>query len=262
MTRRIGITRPLLTAVITFSPAFLWGGQAPVATAVKLTADLPSDEEFADKITRTELRRLANLREYSAFCKYTLQNSHMKDDAEMTVRLNYAAGSGKSFEIMDIKNASGLSRKVLERLTQSEAESSRRATRDEFQITKANYKFHGLGASTYRGRPCYVVEVTAKRKSKYLVDGKAWVDPNEFAILKIEGRPAASLSFWVGKPYIVQEFQKIGPFWMASHNRSESESWLLGHSVLTIDYSDYEIAPAIRMAERNLPAAKAAASVE
>jgi hypothetical protein len=151
-----------------------------------------------------------------------------------------------------------MSRKVLERVVQGEAESSRKQSQDELAVTKANYKFHVTGVEIQGGRRCYMVELTPRHKSKYLVQGKAWVDANEFALMRVEGRPSASLSFWVGKPYIVQTFEKVGPFWMAAHNRSESQSFLLGSSVLTIDYSQYQVNPDTRVAEEIGTSAKKA----
>jgi len=209
---------------------------------------LPSDEDVAGKITETEMQRLATLHDYSVIRKYVLHNSHLKSDAVMTVRLKYQKGCGKSFEIIGVENADGMSRRVLDRLLQSEAESSHKESQDQFAISKVNYKFHVTGTDTRDGRSCYIVDLIPKHKSRYLVQGKAWVDKNEFALVRIEARPSVSLSFWVGKPYIVQDFQKVGSFWFAAHNRSESESWVLGSSVLTIDYSDYKVTPEIRVA--------------
>jgi hypothetical protein len=80
-----------------------------------------------------------------------------------------------------------------------------------------------------------------RKKSRFLVQGKAWVDAECFALLKVEGHPAASLSFWVGKPLVTQEFQKYGDFWMSCHNHTLSDSFLLGKSELTIEYGHYEL---------------------
>jgi len=209
---------------------------------------LPTDDEIAGKITETEMQRLATLHDYTVIRKYELHNSHFKTDTIMTVRLKYQKGCGKSFEVIGVENAEGMCRRVLDKLLQSEAESSRKESQDQFAISKINYKFHVIGTDTRDGRSCYVVDLIPKHKSRFLVQGKAWVDKNEFALVRIEARPSVSLSFWVGKPYIVQDFQKVGSFWFAAHNRSESESWVLGSSVLTIDYSNYKVTPEIHVA--------------
>lgn len=218
---------------------------------------LPSDEEIAAKISDADQQRDSGLNDYSVIRKYNLHNSHLKNDAEMTVRLSYHKGQGKSFEVLDLQNAEGMSKKVLQRLIDSEAEASRERHKDQLDITKANYNFHVTGVESHNGRRCYVVNLIPKRKSKYLVQGKAFVDVEDYGILRVEGRPSASLSFWVGKPYIVLEFHKVGQFWMAAHNRSESQSMVLGASVLTIDYSGYTLnAGDIKVADNHNSAPK------
>ena len=215
---------------------------AGVAAIPLLAAQLPdlSSDEIGRRISRTEAARLANLPQYTVVRKYTLHNTHMSDPAEMTVRLTYQKGAGKTFEIVKVKNASGITKHVMEKIISGEADSSHKRNSDLY-ITTANYDFKLLGTATLNGKPCYVVQLLPKRKSKLLLDGKAYIDSVDFGILRIEGRPSASLSFWVGKPYIVQDFEKVGGFYMASHNQSFSKSHLLGSTTLTIDYSDYDM---------------------
>src|ERR1700676_794411 len=80
---------------------------------------LPTDDEIAGKISETECQRLATLHDYSVIRKYVLHNSHFKTDAIMTVRLKYQKGCGKSFEIIDMENAAGRSRRVVARRLQT-----------------------------------------------------------------------------------------------------------------------------------------------
>jgi len=246
---KLTLPNPLLLAAIALTiPVPFWGAPTDCIQPALL-----SDEEIGDKISEAESQRDNNLLEYSVVRKYVLENTHLKQPAVMTVRLTFQKGQGKSFDVIDLQNAEGMSRRVLEKIVDSEAEASRkecRQHRDELEVTSVNYRFHVVGSEVRQGRRCYIVMLMPKSKSKYLVQGKAWVDAEDFGIIRIEGRPAANLSFWVGKPYIVQEFHKVGQFWMASRNRSQSQSMLLGSSVLTIEYSGYQVNnPEIRVAE-------------
>jgi hypothetical protein len=206
----------------------------------------PSDQEIANKITEASLQAKAILKQYSVIRTYKLHNSRLSRDAAMTVRLNYRKGEGDSFEVLKIENGTGMGRTVLNKVIESEATASKKD--DQLDITKTNYKFHVTGTGMLNGRRCFIVDLIPNKRSKYLLQGTAWVDPTEFAILRVGGRPSANLSFAVGKPYIVIDFQKIGPFWMAVRNRSESESFLLGSSILTIDFSSYEFRSDVRLA--------------
>ena len=182
-----------------------------------------------------------NLQAYSVMRKFVLHNSRLGKDAVLTARLSYTKGQGKSFEIVDAQGAQGISRKVIERVLQAEVEASAADGHEEGSITTDHYDFELLGTASANGRPCYLLELRPKKKSKFLIQGKAWVDAQEYGLVKLEGRPSASLSMWVGKPFISQEFQKYGEFWMASRNSSRSESRFLGNSQLTIEFTGYEL---------------------
>lgn len=205
---------------------------------------VPAQTDLSDIIAglrRNDQFKRANLQDFSVVRHYTLKNSHMQLPAEMVVRFSFQQGVGKSYEILSTTNASGMSRKILDRIVESEVEASRPGSREESRMIPENYDFELLGEDVLGGRKCYVLQLHPRRKSRFLLQGKAWVDAECFALLKVEGHPAASLSFWVGKPLVTQEFQKYGDFWMSCHNHTSSESFMLGKSELTIDYSQYEV---------------------
>jgi len=199
---------------------------------------LPSDQEIGDRITSANAQSKSNLSHYSVIRTYKLHSSRLAKDATMTVRLEYN-GKGASYEVQSVEDASFVSKKVLNKIIESEAEASRKE--GELDIVNANYRFHVVGTATQNGAACYIVDLIPKRSSRYLLQGKAWVDQAEFAIVRLEGRPAANIGFGAGKPYLVIDFQRVGPFWMAAHNRSETHSFLFGSSVLTVDFSGYDI---------------------
>ena len=94
---------------------------------------------------------------------------------------------------------------------------------------------------TVNGRNCYVLELDPLQADKLLFSGKAWVDAREMAVVRVEGRPNSNVSFWVGRPSVVQEFGKLGDFWFATKRDSVATSFLLGTCQLRIDYADYKV---------------------
>ena len=211
------------------------GAPSQPSDPVALTA-----EQIVDRVAKADDRRRDLLLEYTATRRYLLHNPRMKHDAEMLVRVNYRKGQGKFFQVLASGGAEGISRRVFDKLLTGEAEGSHKNNVDR-NLSSQNYEFRLIGWEVREEHRCYVLELTPKTKSKYLLNGKAWIDAEDFAVVRIEGRPSASLSFWVGKPYIVQEFQKLGDFWMASRNLSHSETRLLGTSDLTIESSAYRV---------------------
>ena len=192
-------------------------------------------------MTAADSERRNNLEEYSAVRKYRLHNDRGTRSAEMQVRVTYRKGEGKAFEILASEGAEGMSGRVLRRLMDAEAEASRKETRDQSRVIARNYDFELLGTEMKNGRLCYLLQLIPKTKSKYLLSGEAWVDAEHFAIVRLEGRPTANVSFWVGKPYVVMDFEKVGDFWLISHNQSRADCKFFGPMELTIDYSGYQV---------------------
>jgi len=79
-----------------------------------------------------------------------------------------------------------------------------------------------------------------KIKNRFLIIGRAWVDAASYAVIRVEGQFAASLSILVGAPHINEEFIEIRGFWLPAHVRSVSSSLLLGATELDILFSKYQ----------------------
>jgi hypothetical protein len=95
------------------------------------------------------------------------------------------------------------------------------------------------------------MNVEPLRNDRFLYRGKIWIDGQDFAVTRIEARPAKNPSIWVKKTDIVHQYMKIGDFWLPAGNRSESSTRLGGHAVLTIEYSGYEIKSPPQVAQRD-----------
>ena len=71
--------------------------------------------------------------------------------------------------------------------------------------------------------------------------GQIWVDQVDFAIVRMEGKPAKNPSFGTRRVHFVRRYKKHGPFWLTDSLQSESVLWIAGKSTLDINYFDYEI---------------------
>jgi hypothetical protein len=72
-----------------------------------------------------------------------------------------------------------------------------------------------------------------------VIDGRIWVDADDYSIVRIEGRPAKNPSFWTRSVHFVHIYQKVGPFWLAESTHSVSEIRIHGSAEMTIESSDY-----------------------
>jgi len=201
---------------------------------------MTGDELFRKLLEHNRLRDV-RLEQYSAVRSYDVTSDKGKLYAEEVVRVEYRAPDHKTFVTESEKGSTLVRDLVLKRLIESESEtSSGRAHRDS-SIKPANYQFDLLGEQDVGPYHCLVVEASPKRKDKYLFEGKIWIDAGDYAIVRIAGHPAKSLSFWVNRADFVRQYQKIGDLWLPAKDETFVHMRLYGKKILTIDHRDYAI---------------------
>lgn len=198
-------------------------------------------EEIIGRMLQMDSQRLSALRRYEARRLYVADNRRFNKHAEMEFREEYAHPGQKNFELLSEEGSGYVRRKVIQKMIDAELDSVTDDNRDQTKVTPQNYKFRLLGAEEMDGRSCYVIEVSPKKRKKYLIDGRIWVHQQEFAIVRMEGKPAKNPSFWTRKVHFVRRYKKHGPFWLTDSLESESSVWIAGKSTLKIDYSGYEV---------------------
>lgn len=199
---------------------------------------------MVDYLLQAERDRFLDVQSYSRLQHYTAADRRFGVQADMVARMYYEKGKGKHFEVISRSGSNTIQSRIFDGLLAAEVDAARQYVKSGSLINTSNYKFRLLGQSAYSGRSCYQVELQARQKNEHLINGKAWVDEHDFAIIHEEGRPSASVSFWVGRPMITEDYEKIGKYWVAMRRHSVSDSLLLGRSELNVEYSDYHIVEA------------------
>ncbi len=198
-------------------------------------------EALFQKLLESNQAREARLQHYSSLRTYAVANDKGKAYAQEIVRLDYQAPDHKVFRTLSEEGSTLVRDLVLKRLIESESEaSSGRAHRDS-SIRPANYEFHLLGEQDVGPYHCLVAQVTPRRRDKYLFEGRVWIDSQDYAIVRIAGQPAKSLSFWITRADFVRQYQRIGEFWFAARDETSVHVRLYGNKILTINYQDYVI---------------------
>ena len=207
---------------------------------------IPSADDVVAKMMQFDAQRQSALTGYTAMRRYTAVNKSRH--AEMLVRVACDSSGAKQFSIVSEEGAGSIRKHVFHKLLSEETEASRHGARNNTRLTPANYDFQVIGQDTLETGPAYVLAVSPKTANKYLIDGKIWVDANDYSIVRIEGQPARNPSFWVRSVHFVHTYQKVGPFWFASSTHTKSEIRIFGDSSLTIENSDYALNPPIDQA--------------
>ena len=100
--------------------------------------------------------------------------------------------------------------------------------------------FDCSGRRSSRAVRCYVLALTPRTMSRFLIVGKAWVDAESFGTVRIDGQFAVSISLLVGAPRLREDFVEVNGFWLPGHVRSVTSSFLLGPTELNILFSNYQ----------------------
>ncbi|HJU11090.1 MAG TPA: hypothetical protein VJ728_09445 [Candidatus Binataceae bacterium] len=161
-------------------------------------------------------------------------------EAEMVVAVD-ASTDGKKFTIISEEGSKFVLDHVLKRLLKGEKEATNDENRRRTALDTDNYNFSLTGYEDSPAGTRYILTVVPKTNNKYLYRGKIWVDGKDFAVCRIQARPAKSPSFWIKKTEINHKYTKVGDFWLPEENHSESWIRFGGHAVLTIAYRDYQI---------------------
>jgi hypothetical protein len=198
-------------------------------------------EEVISAIDKAQECRERNLAGYVAMEHYTVRNSHFGEAAELMANVRYEKGIGKRYQVLWRKGPGFLQGRVINRILNEDATLSGPSERPHTLFTSANYSMKVEGTQMLDGKLCYIVDIHPRAHNFSLIEGTAWVDSRGFSLLRIEGRPAASPSFWTGRPFIEREYTVSDGFSFPRHSRATSKGFFAGKSQLDIDYSKYEI---------------------
>ena len=212
----------------------------PIVMAASDSTPAPQTaDEVVAKMMAHDTERLARLQGYSAVRRYVLENQRHHKRAEMLVRMTCLQDGSKRFDVVDSNGWGGARKYVFPRLLEAETEAARPGLRERSRITPENYTFQLVGSEYVRGRPTFVLTIEPKTENKYLTRGRIWVDADEYAILRVEGVPAKSPSFWVKSVHFVHEYDKSGPFWFPVSDQSVTDVRIFGATEMRIEYFDY-----------------------
>jgi hypothetical protein len=178
---------------------------------------------------------------YTRTQHYMATDSRFGLSAELTARMHYRRLKGKTFEVLSRSGSTILQTHVFDPLLAEEVEPRPQMVEDGSLLTTRNYSFDVSGEETVAGRRCYIVKLQPLRKDKHLLKGNAWVDAEDFGVVRVEGTFADSLSFWIGKPFMTSEYLNVSGLWFAARRHSIQNSFLAGRSELTIEYRDYQV---------------------
>jgi hypothetical protein len=222
---------------------FIFGGFLLLFTSAVFGVSDSNLSQTADavlaKVLAKDAQRQALTDGYRGMRRYVLENEHMQKHAEMLVRVRCDADGTKHFEIVDEQGWKAAQKHVLHKMLESEAEMSQPEMRLKTRLSPENYDLHFAGKESLDGRIAYVIDVFPRRHEERLFEGRIWIDAEDYALIKTEGKPARNPSFWTRSVHFVHTYRKSGPFWFPASTESVTEVRIFGSTNLTINYFDY-----------------------
>lgn len=155
--------------------------------------------------------------------------------------MEYQAPDRKTFTVTSEKGSGIIRHLALNPLIESEIAAAAAKKHRDSAISPANYSLQLVGEQQVGPYHCFVAQAIPRRIDKYLFEGKIWIDVDDYAVVRIEGRPAANLSFWIKRADFVREYQKIDGFWLPQRDETKVQVRFYGQKLLTIDHRDYVV---------------------
>jgi MucB/RseB N-terminal domain len=199
----------------------------------------PTAEEIVARMAAHDLARQTSIDGYAGMRRYALENQKFQKRAEMLVQVRGDRDGTKHFEVVSEDGWKAAHKHVLHKMLESEAETSRPEIRAGARLIPENYDFTLVGTELVAGRAAYVLEIRPKRSEKYLFQGRIWVDAEDYALARAEGKPAKKPSIWTKSIHFVQLYQKCGPVWFPLSTQSVTEAHIFGTTDVSIEYFDY-----------------------
>ncbi len=208
-------------------------------------AQQPDSASVIAKVDRSVKLRVDGIASYTVTEHYSVYRG--KDEthpaAEMTVRTVYRKDTGKNYTILSQSGSGFIVKHVLGAILDREKEVNRPGIREHTWLNSANYvmKLRPGGIQRMDGRDCVALDVSPRHKDPNLIEGTIWVDVKNGNIVRLEGTTMESPSIFTGVSRLMRQYVDVNGFGMATQARAVTDSFLLGRTIITIDYRDYQI---------------------
>src|SRR5215472_16936120 len=173
---------------------------------------------------------------------YQLFDKKWESKAQVVVRITFEPPDRQRYEIESSRG--GIGEKILRDILDREMEAPQGVSQKE--LSTQNYEFRLAGEETVDGRRCYVLALHPKREERDLIRGRALVDAETYHILRLEGEPVKSPSWWIRDLHITMRFADVDGTWMR----------ILTHAVANVRFKG-----TYTMESRNLESPSASAAV-
>lgn len=110
-------------------------------------------------------------------------------------------------------------------------------------VSPENYHFKYKGRNQLDGREAHVFQVTPKKKRQGLYKGELWIDAETSLRVQESGYLVKNPSIILRKVNFVRRYEIRDGMSVPRQMQTVADTWLVGKTELTIDYSNFSIDP-------------------
>lgn len=222
----------------------------PATSAPALQSSGAGLQQILEHMEAVQTHNPARFRPYVLTRQYRFYQADAKElqrdpKSEVLAEVSFTPPNMKTFDILET-HGSGRGASVVKHMLEGESELSKDIGRNE--ISRANYNFTLLGESTADGRHCYILGLAPKREDHTLFKGRAFIDAENFHILRVEGQPAKSPSWWLKSSYVVLRFAEVAGLWLPVATEGTGEVRIFGRFTLASQKVDLRLGDEIAQA--------------
>jgi len=256
--RQIGVSGFFLLVVSTLV-------LAQSETALPQASDIqPSQADLQQILTQMEAMQGANPARYEPYVLirqyrfYQGSDNNENAKSEVLAQVSFTPPNVKTFDILETRG-SGRGTSVVKHILENESELCKDVSRNE--ISRKNYDFKLLGESSIDGHRAYVLAISPRRDDHALLRGRVFVDAGSFRIVRTEGQPARSPSWWLRSSYIVLRYGEAEGLWLPVATEGSGEVRIFGHFKLASEKVSLRVGTQVAAAKTKstLPLATTAA---
>ena len=202
----------------------------PTASQISPASGLSLDE-ILDRMEQVQWSNPARFRSYMLTREYTFFQGadHATPKSQVVAQVSFDPPNHKTFDILETKG-SGRGESVVKHMLEHEAQVSKDVATAEF--TRRNYNFALVGEDTLDGRRCYVLSLDPKRADRSLFIGKAYVNAQDFHVVRVAGQPAKNPSWWLKSSFLTLDFGDVEGLWLTVATHGSVEVRIFGHFLL------------------------------
>ena len=217
------------------------GGAALLATAAPAAAPL-NEIPQVPALRRFLAIEYGVVHQVTSVRRLEASNDHLSGDAWMDVRTT-ADANGFRYTVLDEGGSGFVRNRALRGALDQESKAWKDGEAERSWFTEDNYQFADAGTEP---DGLARIGITPKRKDLLLVNGSIFLRPEDGELVRIEGSPARSPSFWTRRIQVIRHYARIAGVHLPVAVESNAQIRLAGSATFRMTYK-YESVNGIKV---------------